>query len=301
MGFFEKLKQGLTKTKAGFTDSINSVFSMFTKVDEDLFDELEETLILSDVGVETTEYILDELRNKVKKERIEDVTLIKKELIEIITRILSKQDNTINVDKKTVIVVVGVNGVGKTTSIGKMAGYYTSIGKKVILAAGDTFRAAAAEQLEIWSKRAGCEMVKQSQGSDPGAVVFDAICAAKSRDADMIICDTAGRLHNKKNLMNELSKIIKIVDRELPEANKEVLLVLDASTGQNALSQAKLFSESAGITGIILTKLDGTAKGGVVIGLSNEQSIPVKFIGVGEQIDDLQPFVPKEFADAIFE
>ena len=300
MGFFEKLKNGLAKTKSGFTEGINNIFANFRTVDEELFEELEETLILSDVGFETTELILDTLRDKVKKENISDVDIIKDKLVEIITEILSKNDNTIDTDGRTMIIVVGVNGVGKTTSIGKIANYYKERGKKVILAAGDTFRAAAADQLEIWADRVGCDIIRHNEGSDPGAVVFDAIQAAKNRNADMIICDTAGRLHNKVNLMNELSKIIKIADREMPDVKKEILLVLDATTGQNALSQAKLFGESTGLTGLVLTKLDGTAKGGVIIGISNEQSLPVKFVGVGEQVDDLQPFNAKEFADAIF-
>ena len=300
MGFFEKLKNGLAKTKSGFTEGINTIFANFRTIDEELFEELEETLVLSDVGFETTELILDTLKDKVKKENITDVEIIKNELVKIITEILSRNDNTIDTNGRTMIIVVGVNGVGKTTSIGKIANYYKMQGKKVILAAGDTFRAAAADQLAIWAERVGCDIIKHNEGSDPGAVVFDAIKAAKNRNADMIICDTAGRLHNKVNLMNELSKIIKIADREMPDVKKEILLVLDATTGQNALSQAKLFGESTGLTGLILTKLDGTAKGGVVIGISNEQSLPVKFIGVGEQIDDLQPFNAKEFADAIF-
>lgn len=300
MGFFDKLKTGLAKTKAGFTDGINNIFANFRTVDEELFEELEETLILADVGFDTTELILQRLRDAVKKENITDVELIKEKLTDIITEILSRNNSEIDVNEKTLIIVVGVNGVGKTTSIGKMANYYTGIGKKVVLAAGDTFRAAAAEQLEIWAKRVGCDIIRHNEGSDPGAVVFDAIQAAKNRNADIIICDTAGRLHNKVNLMNELAKIVKIAEKEMPDANKEILLVLDATTGQNALSQAKLFGESTGLTGLILTKLDGTAKGGVIIGISNEQELPVKFVGVGEQADDLQPFNAKEFADAIF-
>ena len=300
MGFFDKLKNGLAKTKAGFTDGINNIFANFRTVDEELFEELEETLILSDVGFDTTEMILDRLREIVKKENITEVHLIKEKLVDIITEILSENDSSIDVSGKSMIIVVGVNGVGKTTSIGKIANYYKSIGKKVILAAGDTFRAAAADQLEIWANRVGCDIIRHNEGSDPGAVVFDAIQAAKNRNADMIICDTAGRLHNKVNLMNELAKIIKIADREMPEVKKEILLVLDATTGKNALSQAKLFGQSTGLTGLILTKLDGTAKGGVIIGISNEQELPVKFVGVGEQVDDLQPFNAKEFADAIF-
>ena len=301
MGFFDKLKRGLEKTKNNFSEKINDVFAAFVKVDEDLFDELEETLIMADVGVETTEDVLEQLRYQVKHENIKDAEEVKKRLIAILSNILCKNDNSLKIDTKpSVIVVVGVNGVGKTTSIGKIAHYYKSKGKNVLLAAGDTFRAAAAEQLNIWAERAGVEIIKHEEGADPGAVVFDAINAAKKRDTDLIICDTAGRLHNKKNLMDELKKIMKIVDRELPGASKEVLLVLDATTGQNALLQTKTFDESVGLTGIILTKLDGTAKGGVVIGLSYEQSLPVKFIGVGEQIDDLQPFDANDFAEILF-
>ena len=301
MGFFDKLKSGLEKTKKNFSDNLNSIFAAFTKVDEELFEELEEVLIMSDVGVETTEEILDNLRDEVKKGRIQDPTEIKELLIENISEILVSKDNSMKLTTTpSVIIVVGVNGVGKTTSIGKMAHYYKSMGKKVLLAAGDTFRAAAAEQLQVWADRAGCDIVKHGEGADPGAVVFDAINAAKNRGADIIICDTAGRLHNKKNLMDELSKIIRITERELPGADREILLVLDATTGQNALQQAKLFDAAAGLTGIVLTKLDGTAKGGGVIGLSKEQELPVKFVGVGEGMDDMQPFNSSEFADALF-
>ena len=301
MGFFDKLKSGLEKTKKNFSDNLNSIFAAFTKVDEELFEELEEVLIMSDVGVETTEEILDNLRDEVKKGRIQDTAGIKELLIENISEILVSKDNTMKLTTTpSIIIVVGVNGVGKTTSIGKMAHYYKSMGKKVLLAAGDTFRAAAAEQLQVWADRAGCDIVKHGEGADPGAVVFDAINAAKNRGADIIICDTAGRLHNKKNLMDELSKIIRITERELPGADREILLVLDATTGQNALQQAKLFDAAAGLTGIVLTKLDGTAKGGVVIGLSKEQELPVKFVGVGEGMDDMQPFNSSEFADALF-
>ena len=302
MGFFDKLKKGLEKTKSNFSEKINDVFAAFVKVDEELFEELEETLIMADVGVETTEEILDKLRDTVKHKNITDASLVKDELIKILSEILSQTDNSMNISTKpSIVIIVGVNGVGKTTSIGKIAHYYKNMGKKVLLAAGDTFRAAAADQLEIWAKRADVDIIRHNEGADPGAVVFDAIAAAKKRDADIILCDTAGRLHNKKNLMDELKKIIKIADRELPDSSKEVLLVLDATTGQNALQQAKLFDESAGLTGLILTKLDGTAKGGVIIGLSNEQSLPVKFVGVGEQIDDLQPFNPDEFSRILFD
>lgn len=302
MGFFTRLKEGLSKTKQEFSDRINNVFAAFTKIDEELFEELEEILIMADVGFETTEKILDQLREQVKKKAITDPALVKDELVEVITRILTQTDNAMHLDTKpAVMVVVGVNGVGKTTSIGKIAGYYQNSGKKVLLAAADTFRAAAAEQLQIWAQRAGADIICHQEGADPGAVVFDAVNAAKTRGADLVICDTAGRLHNKKNLMDELHKIIRIIDREAPEADKEVLLVLDATTGQNALQQAKMFDATTGLTGLILTKLDGTAKGGVVIGLSDTQSLPVKFIGVGEQMEDLQPFDAADFAKALFD
>ena len=302
MGFFDRLKQGLQKTKEGFADKVNTLFSAFTKIDEELFEELEELLIMADVGFETTEKILNDLRTNVKKKGVTDPNDVKNELCEVVCAILDENDNAMNISSKpSVIVVVGVNGVGKTTTIGKMATYYTTQGKKVLLAAGDTFRAAAAEQLDIWATRAGCEIIKHNEGADPGAVIFDAISAAKTRNSDLVICDTAGRLHTKKNLMEELAKIIRIIDRELPDADKEILLVLDATTGQNAVSQAKLFDESTGLTGLVLTKLDGTAKGGVVISLCHSQKIPVKFIGVGEQKDDLQPFNSKEFVSALFE
>jgi fused signal recognition particle receptor len=302
MDFFSKLRNGLSKTKKDFSDKINSVFSVFTKVDEELFEELEEILIMSDVGYDTTLFVLDELRDRIKKKRIEDSQEVKNELITLITEILLQNSSEIKLNTKpSIIIVIGVNGVGKTTSIGKIASYYKNSGKEIILAAADTFRAAAAEQLEIWASRSGCNIIRHQEGADPSAVVFDAISSAKSKKADLIICDTAGRLHNKKNLMNELEKIIRTVDRELPDADKEVLLVLDATTGQNAISQAKLFDEATGLTGLILTKLDGTAKGGVVIGLSQSQKLPVRFVGVGEQIDDLQPFNAEEFAKALFE
>jgi len=278
------------------------LFSAFTKIDEELFEELEEILIMADVGFETTEKILDELRANVKKKGLTDPNEVKGELCNVVCNILDENDNSMRIDSKpSVVVVVGVNGVGKTTTIGKMATYYSSVGKKVLLAAGDTFRAAAAEQLDIWAKRAECDIIKHHEGADPGAVIFDAVNAAKNRGADLIICDTAGRLHTKKNLMEELAKIIRIIDRELPGADKEILLVLDATTGQNAVQQAKLFDESTGLTGLVLTKLDGTAKGGVVISLCHTQKIPVKFIGVGEQKEDLQPFDSKEFVSALFE
>ncbi len=302
MGFFDRLKSGLQKTKEGFSDKVNTLFSAFTKIDEELFEELEELLIMADVGFETTEKILDDLRTAVKKKGITDPEAVKQELCDVICNILDENDNEMKINSKpAVVVVVGVNGVGKTTTIGKMAAYYTGLGKKVLLAAGDTFRAAAAEQLDIWAKRAECDIIKHNEGADPGAVIFDAVNAAKNRGSDLVICDTAGRLHTKKNLMEELAKIIRIIDRELPDADKEILLVLDATTGQNAVQQAKLFDESTGLTGLVLTKLDGTAKGGVVISLCHTQNIPVKFIGVGEQKDDLQPFDSREFVSALFE
>lgn len=301
MGFFDKLKGGLTKTRENISEQINNVFSAFVKVDEDLFEELEEALIMADIGVETTEYIVAELRERVTHQRITEGEAVREELETIISEMLSQHDCSMNLSTTpSVILVIGVNGVGKTTSIGKLASYYTSKGKKVILAAADTFRAAAIDQLDIWAKRAGADIVKHQEGSDPAAVIFDSCTAAKSRGADVLICDTAGRLHNKKNLMAELEKINRVISRELPDAARETLLVLDASTGQNAVSQAKLFSETADITGIILTKLDGTAKGGIVISISKEQCVPVKFVGVGEGVDDLQEFDPRDFAAALF-
>lgn len=302
MGLFDKLKQSLSKTRESISEQVNNVFKVFVKVDEEFFEELEDALILSDMGVETTEYIIDELRDRAKSKRLTDSEDVKEELKNIIGDILTEQDVLMNVNTTpSVILVIGVNGVGKTTSIGKLATYYKNQGKKVMLAAADTFRAAAIDQLDIWAKRSGVDIIKQAENSDPAAVVFDACNAATARGVDILICDTAGRLHNKKNLMAELNKISRVIEREIPNASKEILLVLDASTGQNALSQAKLFSEAAEITGIILTKLDGTAKGGVVVPISREQHIPVKFVGVGEQIDDLQEFNPYDFAKALFE
>ena len=300
-GFFARLKEGLSKTRDALFGRIDSVFSMFKTVDEDLFEELEETLIMADIGVDTSVYMIEELRERAKKNHITDPQELKNELKEIISGVLMNQDATCHLDDTpAVMMVIGVNGVGKTTSIGKMAHYYTSQGKKVVLAAADTFRAAAIDQLQIWAQRAGVEIVKHQEGSDPSAVVFDAIRAAKARGADLVICDTAGRLHNKKNLMDELAKTARVIGRETGKPANEVLLVLDASTGQNALIQAKEFANAANITGVILTKLDGTAKGGVIIALSREQNIGVKFIGVGEGIDDLQEFNPEEFAKALF-
>ena len=300
MGFFDKLKNGLSKTKASINEKINNVFSTFRKVDENLLEELEEALIMSDVGMETSEKIISELRDKIKKEKIEDAEEVKKALRQIIKHILDSVDSTLNIQTTpSVILVVGVNGVGKTTSIGKIANKLRKEGKKVVIAAADTFRAAAVEQLEIWANRANCDIVKRHEGSDPAAVVYDAIKITKEKNADVLICDTAGRLHNKKYLMDELIKIKKIVDRELPDASKEILMVLDATTGQNAILQVKAFKESVDINGLILTKLDGTAKGGVVIGIVQENKIPVKFIGVGEQIDDMEIFNSEDFVNAI--
>ena len=291
MGFFDKLKQGLAKTK--------QVFS-FTKVDENLLDELEEKLIIADVGMETTEKIISNLRTRIKKENLKEAEQVKQALREEIEEIF--KDNNPELDltnKPAVILMVGVNGAGKTTSIGKIANNLIKQGKKVIIASGDTFRAAATEQLEVWANRAGAELVKGPEGSDPASVIFDSIKVAKEKNADVLICDTAGRLQNKKYLMDELEKIKRVIDRELPNSSKEVLLVLDASTGQNAISQVKSFTETTGVTGLVLTKLDGTAKGGVVIGIVDENKIPIKYIGIGEQIDDMEVFNSKEFIDAI--
>ncbi|SHK12207.1 signal recognition particle-docking protein FtsY [Tepidibacter formicigenes] len=298
---FSRLKEGLSKTKKGITDRVDNLLKVYVKVDEELFEELEEILITSDIGVNTTMEIVDELRNRVKSKKITESANVRDELKDILAGILSDEQNKLNIEPSPVIIlVVGVNGVGKTTTIGKMANRFKKEGKSVLLAAGDTFRAAAIDQLEVWANRVGVDIVKHSEGSDPGAVIFDAIKAAKSRKADILICDTAGRLHNKKNLMNELGKVFKIVDREYPEATKEVLLVVDATTGQNAVSQAKVFKEVANITGIVLTKLDGTAKGGIVLAVKSELDVPVKLIGVGEQMEDLQDFDSKDFVNALF-
>ncbi len=302
MSFFEKLKQGLTRTKEAITGKVNEVFSNFRKVDENLLEELEEALILSDVGAETAMKIVDNLRKRIKLEKIEDSEKVKDALKEEIYKILTEKDNSLNLSTKpAIMLVVGVNGAGKTTSIGKIAANLKAEGKKVLVAAADTFRAAAIEQLEVWTERAGVDIIKRPEGSDPASVVFDAISKTKSGDYDVVIIDTAGRLHTKKNLMDELGKMQRIIDRELPDAAKEVLIVLDGTTGQNALVQAKEFSEVTNITGIILTKLDGTAKGGVVIGICSELNVPVKLIGVGEKIEDLQVFNAEEFAKALFE
>jgi len=298
---FDKLKSGLSKTRDGLTDKINEALKLSVSIDEDLYEELEEILITSDIGMETTMEIIERLRNKIRKEKINDPSLVVPTLKIVIKEIMLQgaEDNNQGKDK-TVMLVIGVNGVGKTTSIGKLAAKKKSEGKKVLLAAADTFRAAAIDQLEIWSSRAGVDMIKHGEGSDPAAVVFDAIQAAKARKVDLLICDTAGRLHNKKNLMNELSKINRIIDREFGEENKEILLVLDGTTGQNAVAQAKQFMEVCPIDGIILTKLDGTAKGGVVISIKNSLNIPVRYIGVGEGIEDLQEFDAESFAEALF-
>lgn len=300
MAFFEKLKQGLAKTKNSFTEKIDSVLSTFHKVDEDLMEELEEALITADVGAITSMEIIDRLRDKVKEKRISEVPAVKDALAEIISEMMCKEEPEESSGKQ-LILVIGVNGAGKTTSAAKLAHSYKREGKSVLLAAADTFRAAAIDQLQVWADRCGVDLIKQAEGSDPAAVVYDALSAAKNRDTDVLIVDTAGRLHNKKNLMEELRKILRIASERFPEAKKEVLLVLDAGAGQNALSQAKLFGELDEITGIILTKLDGTAKGGVIIGISSEQHIPVKYIGLGEDIDSLERFRPDEFARALFE
>lgn len=301
VGLFDKLKQGLTKAKQGITDKIDEVLKSYTKVDEELLEELEEILITADVGVNTTMDIIDKLRDKIKEKGITNPMDVREELKSIVEDILCSENSQLDTDHSpTIILMVGVNGVGKTTTIGKLAYKYKKEGKKVLLAAGDTFRAAAAEQLEIWAKRSNVDIIKHQEGADPGAVVFDAIKAAKARNTDLLICDTAGRLHNKANLMNELGKVFKIVDREFPEAKKEVLLVVDATTGQNAVVQAKTFKEVANITGIVLTKLDGTAKGGVVLAVKSEVDVPVKLIGVGEKVEDLQNFDAKLFSEALF-
>lgn len=300
MGFFNKIKEGLKKTRDAVIGQIDSMLKSFTKIDDELFEELEELLVMGDVGVPTAEKICEELKKRVKKEGIKNPNEIHRLLEETVAEMLRGGEELDISTTPSIILVIGVNGVGKTTTIGKLANHLTKQGKKVILAAGDTFRAAAIEQLEIWADRSHCEIIKQNEGSDPAAVIFDAISAAKARHADVIICDTAGRLHNKKHLMDELAKINRIIDRELPDAAKEKLLVLDATTGQNAVNQAEQFSLATGITGIVLTKLDGTAKGGVVLAIKEGLGIPVKYIGVGEQIDDLQPFDAEDFAKALF-
>ena len=301
MGFFSKISAGLKKTRDSIMGSVNSMLHAFTKIDEELFEELEEILIMGDVGAPTSARICEELRRKVKEQGITDPALIKGLLAETVAEMLRGGQELRLTTKPSVILVIGVNGVGKTTTIGKLAARFRAEGKRVVLGAADTFRAAAIEQVEIWADRSGADIVKHTQGADPAAVVFDSVAAAKARGADVVICDTAGRLHNKKNLMDELAKINRIIDRELPEADKEVLLVLDATTGQNAVNQAREFKNAAGITGIVLTKLDGTARGGVVLAIREDLDVPVKFIGVGEGIDDLQPFDPEDFARGLFE
>ena len=301
MGFFNKIAEGLKKTRDSMMGKVDALLNSFTKIDEEFFEELEENLIMADVGAVTSARICENLRKKVKEQGLTDAGDVKAALKEIIAEMLSGDEQLDLSTKPTVILVIGVNGVGKTTTIGKLANNLHQDGKKVLLAAADTFRAAAIDQLQIWADRAQVELVRHEEGSDPAAVVFDAVNAGKARGCDVVICDTAGRLHNKKNLMDELAKIARVIDREAPGSSKEVLLVLDATTGQNALNQAKLFQEAAGLTGIILTKLDGTARGGVVIGIKEELNIPIKYIGVGEQIDDLRPFNSKDFVDALFE
>ncbi|MDR3541227.1 MAG: signal recognition particle-docking protein FtsY [Desulfosporosinus sp.] len=300
-GFFAKLKAGLTKTRENFVEKIEQVFTGRKKIDEELYEELEEVLIRSDVGVSTSFDLVERLRKEVRLRKIADPSELTLVLQELIVDLLG-EEQTLTFAKQgpSVILVVGVNGVGKTTTIGKLANWFKKDGKRVIMVAGDTFRAAAIDQLEVWGERSGVEVIKHREGSDPAAVAYDAVQAAKSRNLDVVIVDTAGRLHNKVNLMEELRKVKRVIEREIPGAPHEVLLVLDATTGQNALQQAKLFQEVAGVTGIVLTKLDGTAKGGVVLGIRGETQIPVKWIGIGEAMEDLRPFVPKDFAAALF-
>ena len=296
MGFFDKIKQGLSKTAA----SISNVFTGFSEIDDDFYDELEESLILADLGMDTTMKAMDGLRAKVKAGHLKTTEEARTALKDVLAEMLQVGDTALNLSTRpSVVLVIGVNGVGKTTTIGKIAHQLRDQGKKVLLCAADTFRAAAADQLEIWAGRAGVEIIRQDEGADPASVVYDAIAAAKARGTDVILCDTAGRMHNKQNLMNELGKISRIIDRELPDAAKEVLLVLDGTTGQNGLLQAKQFQEIAGVTGMALTKLDGTAKGGIVVAVADALQIPVKYVGVGEQMDDLMPFDPKAFAEAL--
>ena len=300
MGFLEKIKQGLSKTRQAMQSTIGGMFASFHGIDDDFYDELEESLILADLGVDTYVRAVDELRDRVNMSHLKSGDEVREALKDILADMLDVGDPGMKLDTSpSIVLVIGVNGVGKTTTIGKLANQMKDEGKKVLLCAADTFRAAAADQLEIWSQRAGVDIVRQHEGADPASVVFDAISAAKARSVDVILCDTAGRLHNKQNLMNELGKISRIIDRELPNADKEVLLVLDGTTGQNGLMQAKQFSEIAGVTGMALTKLDGTAKGGIVIAVADALKIPVKYIGVGEGIDDLMPFDAREFVDAL--
>lgn len=301
MGFFSKIKEGLRKTKESMVKKMQKVVNSFTKIDEELFEQLEETMIMCDMGVETSVQICQELRKLIKERGVKDPALIMELIQEIISSMMGDDTELDMSSSPAVIMVIGVNGAGKTTTIGKLCHQLIGGGKRVIVAAADTFRAAAIDQLEVWTNRSGAEIVKHAEGSDPAAVVYDAITAAKARNCDVLICDTAGRLHNKKNLMDELAKMNRVIEREAPECSKEVLLVLDATTGQNAVNQARLFKEVAPISGIVLTKLDGTAKGGIVISIKNELGIPVKLIGVGEKIDDLQPFNSNDFVKALFE
>lgn len=300
-GFFQKLKDGLSKTRDNFTDKVNEILGNYITIDEDLFEELEEVLITSDIGVETSLYVIERLRERIKEEKINDVSEVRDCLKRVLISIMEEENaSLIDEDNKNVILVIGVNGAGKTTSIGKISSRFKKEGKKVIMVAGDTFRAAAIEQLEVWSQRAGVDIIRHQEGSDPAAVVYDGIQAAKARKADVLICDTAGRLHNKKNLMNELEKINRIIEKEYSEATKQTLLVLDGTTGQNAVNQAVQFNEICKIDGIILTKLDGSAKGGIVISIKHKLKIPVKLIGVGEGVEDLQEFNAREFVEALF-
>ncbi len=301
-GFFSRLVAGLTKTRENIVSGIDSIFSGFSAIDEDFYEELEETLIMGDMGIQTTMSVIEELKNTVKERHLKDPAECREVLIESIQKKMDLGENAYEFEnRKSVVLVIGVNGVGKTTSIGKLADQLKADGKRVILAAADTFRAAAIDQLAEWAHRAGVELIAQKEGSDPAAVIYDAIAAAKSRNADVLICDTAGRLHNKKNLMEELKKINRIIDKEYPEAYRETLVVLDGTTGQNALVQARQFMEAADITGIILTKLDGTAKGGIAVAIQSELGIPVKYVGVGEKIDDLQKFNSHDFVNALFQ
>lgn len=300
MGLFSKIGQGLKKTRDSLMNTVSSMLKSFTRIDEDLFEELEEILVMGDVGANTAARICERLRAEVKEQGVTDPMAIRGMMCHIISDMLAGGQELVLNTKPAVILVIGVNGVGKTTTIGKMAANFKAQGKKVILGAADTFRDAAIEQLAVWADRAGVDIVKHGQGADPAAVVFDTVKAAKARGCDIVICDTAGRLHNKKNLMEELAKIGRVIDRELPDADKEVLLVVDATTGQNAVNQAREFKSAAGITGIVLTKLDGTARGGVVLAIREDLQVPVKFVGVGEGIDDLQPFDPQQFADGLF-
>lgn len=301
-GFFSRLKDGLTKTRDNFVAGIDNIFNGFSEIDDDFYEELEEVLIMADIGVNTTSKIIANLQQKVKEQKIKEISVCKQLLIDSIKDQMRVDEHAYDYENKTsVVLLIGVNGVGKTTSVGKLAGQFKNNGKKVILAAADTFRAAAIEQLTEWANRAGVELISGQEGGDPAAVVYDAVNAAKARKADILLCDTAGRLHNKKNLMEELRKINRIIEREYPDAHRETLVVLDGTTGQNALAQAKQFGEVADITGIILTKLDGTAKGGIAIAIQSELHVPVKYIGIGEQIDDLQKFDADQFVDALFE